>query len=134
MKTFWAMAAVGLTLAGSLGPATAQWGGSDYGYGERRPDYGYGERRPDYGYRERRPDYGYDGRDDGPRGRSYGRGEDYDDRGRGRRGQRGDYAFDEGEYLRCNPDVRRAVVNGQMESGLKHYRVHGQREGRKLTC
>ncbi|MEH3147753.1 MAG: hypothetical protein PGN34_20970 [Methylobacterium frigidaeris] len=129
MKAFWAIAAVGLALGGSLGSASAQWGG---------PDYGYGERRPEYGYRERRPDYGYGDRDYGPRGREYGsRGrDDYEDRGRGggRRGQRGDYAFDEGEYLRCNPDVRRAVVNGQMESGLKHYRIHGQREGRRLSC
>ncbi|WP_238273091.1 hypothetical protein [Methylobacterium cerastii] len=70
-------------------------------------------------------DYGYDRRDDGYRGRDRG----YDDRGRG-----GGYGFDEGEYLRCNPDVRRAVNRGQMESGAAHYRTFGRREGRRLSC
>lgn len=69
-------------------------------------------------------DYGYGGRDDGYRDRDRG----YDDRGRG------GYGFDEGEYLRCNPDVRRAISRGQMESGAAHYRVFGRREGRRLSC
>lgn len=54
-------------------------------------------------------------------GREYG----YRDRG---------YGFDESEYLRCNPDVRRAVMRGQMESGSTHYQVFGRREGRRLSC
>ena len=67
-----------------------------------------------------------------------GRGYDYEDRedygppGR-RYGQRR-FAFDEREYLRCNPDVRRAVFRGQVESGLAHYRIFGRREGRALSC
>ena len=72
-------------------------------------------------------DYGYD-RGDSDR-RDYGR--DYD---RGQRGGRGDYAFDEMEYLRCNPDVRRAVISGQVKSGLYHYRKVGMAEGRRLSC
>ena len=27
-----------------------------------------------------------------------------------------------------------AIVNGQMQSGLAHYRTFGQREGRRLSC
>ncbi|GEP05261.1 hypothetical protein [Methylobacterium oxalidis] len=88
-----------------VGPALAQpYGGGDYGYRDRGDRY----RDRDYGYRDR---------------------DDYRDRGRGR-----DFAFDEREYLRCNPDVRRAVATGRMESGLLHYRVHGRREGRRLSC
>ena len=104
MKVFLAAAAVSLGILGVVGPVSAQ----------PRPDY------EDYGYRDR----GY--RDRG----------DYDDRGRGYRDDlRGRaYGFDEREYLRCNPDVRRAVAAGQMESGAAHYRVFGRREGRRLSC
>jgi hypothetical protein len=69
-----------------------------------------------------RPDY-----DDGYRDRGYRDRGDY--RGRSAYG-----GFDEREYLRCNPDVRRAVAAGQMESGAAHYRVFGRREGRRLSC
>lgn len=106
MKTLTTMAVLGLTLMGSLAPATAQY------YGDR--DYGYRDRGDYRDYRRR-------DRDD----------DDYD---RPRSRNRGDYAFDEREYLRCNPDVRRAIVNGQMESGLAHYRTFGRREGRRLSC
>lgn len=99
MKAFCAMAALGLSLMGSIAPASAQYGGRDYGGREDR----YGDR--DDGYRER---------------------------GRGSR-ERG-YGFDEGEYLRCNADVRRAVNRGKMESGAAHYRMYGRREGRRLSC
>lgn len=95
MKALWTIAAVGLTVMGAIGSASAQRGGSDYGYGER--DYGSRERGGG-GYRER------------------------------------GYGFDEDEYLRCNPDVRRAVNRGQMESGSAHYRTFGRREGRRLSC
>lgn len=110
MKTLYAAMAVGLTL---IGPASAQpYGGRDYGYGR---DYG--------------------GRDDGYRDRDRGdRDRDYDDRDRGRGSRDRGFAFDEREYLRCNPDVRRAISNGQMESGAAHYRVFGRREGRRLSC
>jgi len=107
---------LGLALLGGLAPALAQpFGGRDYGY-----DRGDSDRR-DYGPRDR----DYDDRDR----RDYGR--DYD---RGQRGGRGDYAFDEMEYLRCNPDVRRAVISGQVKSGLYHYRKVGMAEGRRLSC
>jgi hypothetical protein len=67
----------------------------------------------DYGYEERRY-----------RDRDY-----YDDRrGRGRA------VFSEREYLSCHPDVARAVRRGEMESGWAHYRRHGRREGRNLSC
>ncbi len=105
MKAFWAMAAVGVGLMGAVGSAAAQ---PYYGGPPREPEYGYRERGPGYG--EPGPGYG----DRGPRERSYG--------------------FDEREYLRCNPDVRRAVRSGQMESGLAHYRQFGQRERRRLSC
>ena len=73
------------------------------------------------------PDYGYGERDYGSRDRDYG--------SRDRGGSRDrDYGFDEREYLRCNPDVRRAVNNGQMESGSVHYRTFGRRERRRLSC
>jgi hypothetical protein len=42
--------------------------------------------------------------------------------------------FDEDEYLRCNRDVRRAVMRGEFESGLEHFQRHGRREARRLTC
>ena len=61
-------------------------------------------------------------------GGGYGGGPD-----RGPQRERG-YAFDEGEYLRCNPDVRRAIRNGEMESAMAHYQRHGRREGRRLSC
>lgn len=109
MKTLTTLAVLGLALAGTLGPAAAQY------YGER--DYGYRDRGE---YRDR-GDYRRRDRDD----------DEYD---RPRTRNRGDYAFDEREYLRCNPDVRRAIVNGQMESGLAHYRSFGRREGRRLSC
>lgn len=102
MKALWAVAAIGLGLAGAVGTVSAQpYGGYDRGGYDRgggyRDDYGR-----DRGYREER------------------------------RG--GGYAFDEREYLRCNPDVRRAVARGQMESAIAHYRTFGQRERRRLTC
>jgi hypothetical protein len=110
MKAFWAMTAVGVTLLGAAVPAAAQYGyggGGGPGYGGGGYGGGYGERRR------------FDDEEEG-----YGR----------RRGRSGDYAFDEREYLRCNPDVRRAIVNGQMASGLAHYRTFGRREGRRLSC
>ena len=103
---------VGLALLSGLTPALAQpYGGREYGYDRR-----------DYDGRDR----DYDDRDRGGYRRDYGR--DYG------RGPRGGYAFDEGEYLRCNPDVRRAVMRGQMPSGLTHYQTFGRREGRRLSC
>ena len=42
--------------------------------------------------------------------------------------------FDEREYLRCNPDVRQAIMRGQMASGAAHYQTFGMREGRRLSC
>ncbi|MDP4005225.1 hypothetical protein [Methylobacterium sp. NEAU K] len=104
MKAFLAVAAVGFGVLGAFGPALAQPRGPDYEYGDRDRGEGYGYR--DRGYRER-------------------------DRGYGERAYGG---FDEREYLRCNPDVRRAVANGQMESGAAHYRTFGRREGRRLSC
>ena len=56
----------------------------------------------------------------------------YEDRGYGGRGYGG--GFDERDYLRCNPDVLRAVRRGQFESGLHHYRTFGRRERRRLSC
>jgi GT2 family glycosyltransferase len=40
--------------------------------------------------------------------------------------------FDEVGYLRLNPDVRRAIEMGQIESGYAHYFWHGRAEGRAL--
>jgi GT2 family glycosyltransferase len=40
--------------------------------------------------------------------------------------------FDEAGYLRLNPDVRRAIEMGQIESGYAHYFWHGRVEGRAL--
>ncbi len=40
--------------------------------------------------------------------------------------------FDEAGYLRLNPDVRRAVELGQIESGYVHYFWHGKAEGRVI--
>jgi GT2 family glycosyltransferase len=39
-------------------------------------------------------------------------------------------SFDEAEYLRLNPDVRRAIELGQFESGHAHYVSYGRAEGR----
>ncbi len=44
----------------------------------------------------------------------------------------GPEVFDEAGYLRLNPDVRRAVEAGQIESGYAHYFWHGRAEGRVL--
>ncbi|TXN11354.1 hypothetical protein FV219_05445 [Methylobacterium sp. WL122] len=121
MKTLCAVLAVSLTTISSVAPAFAQpYGSRDYGY-DRRDD-GYRDRDRGYGDRE------YGGRDDRRRDddrRGYGS----DDRGRG-----GVASFDEREYLRCNPDVLRAVQSGKMKSGAAHYQVFGRREGRKLSC
>ena len=57
----------------------------------------------------------------------------YRERGGGYGGGR-EYGFDESEYLRCNPDVLRAVRRGQMESGAVHYQTFGRRERRRLSC
>lgn len=38
--------------------------------------------------------------------------------------------FGESEYLRCNPDVQRAVYSGQFRSGYDHYLQHGRYEVR----
>jgi hypothetical protein len=102
---------LGLALLSGVAPAFAQpYGGRDYGYD--RGDYGRRDR--DYDSRDRR---------------------DYDrDFDRAPRGGRGDYAFNEEEYLRCNPDVRRAVIGRAIKSGLEHYRKVGMAEGRKLSC
>ncbi|MGE7416462.1 hypothetical protein [Methylobacterium tarhaniae] len=126
------MAAIGLGLIGAVGTASAQsWGGPDYGYRDREyrsrdsdyrdrdfRDRGYRDRRDEYGrrddYRDRDRDYGARDRDRGPRGSGA--------------------AFNESEYLRCNPDVARAVFAGKMQSGYKHFQIHGFREGRKLSC
>lgn len=40
--------------------------------------------------------------------------------------------FDEGGYLRLNPDVRRAIEIGQVASGYAHYLLYGRSEGRTL--
>ena len=104
MKALTGLTLSGLALMGSMGLASAQYYGGD-------------------GYRERGPRY-----DDRDNDRRRG-GDDYDRRGGGRSA-----GFDEREYLRCNPDVRRAVQNGQMESAAVHYQRHGRREGRRLSC
>lgn len=107
MKALLTAAALSIGILGVVGPVMAQ----------PRPydDDGYRDR----GYRDR-GDY------DDDRDRGY--------RDRGDYGGRATYGFDEREYLRCNPDVRRAVANGQMESGAAHWRVFGRKEGRRLTC
>lgn len=101
MKAYLAMAAAGLSLLGTMGPAPAQ--------GFRDRDYESRDRGD--GYRERGGGGG-----GGNRERGYGGG------------------FDEREYLRCNPDVRRSVARGDTESGALHYRIYGRREGRQLSC
>ncbi len=57
---------------------------------------------------------------------------DYEDQERPRYRERR-VAFDEREYLRCHPDVRRAVRRGET-SAWEHYQRFGRREGRELTC
>ena len=115
MKTLGAAAAVILSLTFSVGSSSAQpYGGPDYGYRDRERER-YRDR--DYGYRDR----------DVYRDRDFG----YRERGRGYERQSG---FDEREYLRCNPDVRGAIMRGGMQSGLQHYQTFGAREGRRLRC
>lgn len=76
---------------------------------------------------------GYGGGYDRPyRGEREYRERDYGERDRGPRYRGG--GFDEEEYLRCNPDVRRAVNRGTMPSAAVHYRQFGRREGRRLSC
>lgn len=107
MKTLCTIVAAGLSLVGAISSVSAQpYGGRDYGY-DRRDD----------GYRDRGD---YD-RDRGFRDRDFGE--------RDRR-----VGFNEREYLRCNPDVLRAVRNGTMESGLVHFQTFGRRERRRLQC
>ncbi len=112
MKSTFKALVLGLSILGATAPAFAQ----PYGYGRDR-DYGY-DRDRDEGYYERRPRY---------RDRDA-----YDDDRRGGYGRGG--GFDAAEYLRCNPDVRRALRNGQITSAADHYRVFGRREGRRLSC
>lgn len=113
MKAFLAVAVVGFGLIGPIVSVAAQpYGGSDYG----RDRGDYRDRGDDRGRDDR-----YRDRDDGYRERGSGYGERVN-------------AFDEREYLRCNPDVRRAVASGQMASGAAHYKVFGRREGRRLSC
>lgn len=107
MKAFCVIATVGLTLLGSMGSASAQ------PYGDRY----YGNQDRDYEYRER------------PRFRD----RNYEYRERPVYGERRT-VFDEGEYLRCHRDVRRAVFRGEFESGFEHYQRFGRREGRRLSC
>lgn len=121
MKTICAVMAVGLTIVGSVVPAFAQpYGGRDYGYDGR----GDGYRDRDRGYQDRE----YSGRDNC--------GRDDDRRGYGSedRGRSSVASFDEREYLRCNPDVLRAIQSGKMRSAAAHYQAFGRREGRKLSC
>ena len=70
-------------------------------------------------------------------GRDYGYGQrDYDDEGyeeRGPRYRERAQRFDPREYLRCNPDVRRAVMQGGT-TPFQHYQQFGRREGRRLSC
>jgi hypothetical protein len=109
MKAFCAVAAIGLSLMASMGSASAQpYGGPGYGYRDR--DGGYEERGPRYRDRD----------------------DEYEERGPRSRDRR--YAFNEREYLRCNPDVRRAVRRGEVDSGVAHYLTFGRREGRRLSC
>jgi hypothetical protein len=39
--------------------------------------------------------------------------------------------FDEEEYLRANPDVAKAIAQGEVESAKLHYIVYGYFEGRQ---
>jgi hypothetical protein len=108
MKTFCAVATRAVSLMGSLGSTYSQpysGPGSGSGYGRDYERYGPGSGS------------GY-GRDYEPRGPRYGR----------------VGGFDEGEYLRCNPDVRRAVRRGEQPSGWVHYQRFGRYENRPLRC
>ena len=160
MKTLWITAFVGLSLLGAMHSASAQRGDRDYGHAERNDDYDEREYSGrDRGDDQSRGDNDNDddedqrrerGRSDetdrgSERGRGYDddrdrqRGRGYEDGGRGRERGRGyreerEVEFDEDEYLRCNPDVRRAVERGEIESGKVHYRTFGRRERRRLTC
>ena len=103
--------------------------GRGYDGDDRRRDHGRGYDDDDRGRdRDRRYDGGRDRErrydDDGDRRQ---------ERGRGQR-EEPEARFDEDEYLRCHPDVRRAVERGDMTSGAFHYRTFGRREGRRLTC
>lgn len=113
MKAFTLATVAGFALLGAIGSTVAQ------------PYGGYGG--PDREYRD--DDRGDDRRDrrEGRDRREY---REYRDERRGGRG----ISFDEGEYLRCNPDVRRAVRSGQIESGRQHFEAFGRREGRRLEC
>src|SRR3954463_13429746 len=112
MKALCAMAAVGLSLMGSMDSASAQpYGGQDDGYRERD----YGDRHRDYGERDR----GYGDRDRGYERRD----RDYGGRDRGAEYGGRESAFDDREYLRCNPDVAQAIARGQMKSAIAHYQV-----------
>lgn len=126
MKALWVIAAVGLSVMGPLNPASAQRGGDDYGYRERGSDRGSGSRDRDYGERDR----GSSDRDRGGRDRE----REYGGRDGGGRDRARQAGFDEREYLRCHPDVRRAVDKGTMPSGAVHYKTFGLREGRRLSC
>jgi hypothetical protein len=140
MKTLWVTALVGLSLMGAMDSASAQRGGRDDGYDEReyggRGERGSGSRGRDYDERGPERGRGYDDDRGRERSRRYDDDRGYgDDRGRGRRDrEEREPRFDEEEYLRCNPDVRRAVERGEMESGDFHYRTFGRRERRRLTC
>jgi len=107
---------------GRGGPGGPGWdnGGRGPGRGDPGWDGGRGPGRGGPGWD--------DGRGPGRGGPGWGGG----GRGPGRGGP--GYGFDEREYLRCNPDVARAVRNGQMESGWAHYQVFGRRENRRLSC
>lgn len=121
-----ALCAAAIVAFGLIGAASAQ----PYDGGYRGDGYDYRDRGDGYGYRERGNGYRERGDGYGERRRGYRDHDDEDDRGyRGRR-----YGFDEREYLRCNPDVRRAVERGIVESGAAHFRAFGRRENRRLSC
>lgn len=105
MKAFTAVAALILSLVGSMGTASAQYYGGPYG----GPSYQYRER--DYGYPSRR----YENVEPRPRYRSR------------------QYVFNERRYLGCNADVRRAVNRGET-SAWEHYQQFGRYENRQLDC
>ncbi|MBX9931364.1 MAG: hypothetical protein K2Y56_07475 [Methylobacterium sp.] len=130
MKTLRLAVLVGVSLTGMMDVATAQRGGQDYGYED---DHFQGrddsDDDDDQSVERRRGD-------DGGRNDRRWRDDDADPgRKRDRRYREEPHAdFDEDEYLRCHPDVRRAVERGEMKSGKFHYRQFGRREGRRLTC
>ncbi|POR40383.1 hypothetical protein [Methylobacterium sp. V23] len=143
MKTLWGVALVGLSLVVVSDPVFAQRDGRDYGSDQRENgdrsfserEYGGRSRGYDDDNEERPRDRGRRSDEDQDRQRSRGYDDDGRERQRDRRPSEGREAdFDEGEYLRCNPDVRRAVEHGEMASGAVHYRTFGRREGRRLTC